>query len=199
MSKEALTPKFRVSYPNVFEARKNEMSDKMEYSLTGIFPKDTDFTKLEAAVKVAVVDKWGEDRKGWPRSLRLPFRKSEELAEVGEDENVKRDANGKLVLPMGHEEGGKWIRMKSNLKPGLIGANREDIIDKNQFYAGCFARATVKAFAYEVKGNAGVSLWLQNIQKTGDGEPLAGRPKAQDQFEAIPDLAQGSSSDALFS
>lgn len=199
MSKEALTPKFRVSYPNVFEARQNEKSGEMEYSLSAIFPKGADLTKVQAAVSAAITEKWGVDSKKWPKPLRLPFRKAEELAEIGEDQNAKRDAQGKLVLPMGHEEGGVWLRLKSKLQPGLIDANKEDIIDKNQFYAGCYARASVKAFAYDKAGNRGVSLWLQNIQKMGDGEPLAGRPKAQDQFEAITDLAAGSSSDALFS
>lgn len=170
----------------------------MEFSLVAIFPKGADLSKLEAAVKAAAEDKWGPDPKKWPKPLRSPFRKNEEMATKDEEGNVLKNDKGGLILPDGYEDGGFYIRVKSKQKPGLIDSNKEDIIDQSQFYAGCFARATVSAFAYDQKGNRGISLWLQNIQKLADGEPIGGRPKAQDEFEAIPELSSGSDSTSIF-
>jgi hypothetical protein len=66
---------------------------------------------------------------------------------------------------------------------------RRNAISKedNTFFSGCYARASLVAFAYDKMGNKGVSFALQNIQKTRDGEPFSGRKKAEDEFDAIED------------
>jgi hypothetical protein len=61
-----------------------------------------------------------------------------------------------------------------------IGPDRKD-----EFYAGCFARATIRAFAYDKNGNKGVSFALQNVQKLKNGEPFGSKRKAEDDFEAV--------------
>ena len=63
----------------------------------------------------------------------------------------------------------------------------QDIIEEKDFYPGCYARATVRAFAYDQAGNRGVAFGLQNIQKLADGEPLGGRTKPHDDFEPVDD------------
>lgn len=201
---EAMTPKFRVSFPKVFKAEVNKMSGKEEYSLTAIFPKDSDLSKVTSAIEAAAEEKWGPDKKKWPKPLRNPIRKAEDMAQKDDEGNAIKDENGTFILSPGHEAGGLWVRLKSKQKPGLIDAKRDPIIDETQFYAGCWARATVKAFAYEQAGNKGVSLWIQNIQKLSDGDAIGGgRPKAEDQFEAISDLtdaaSNSSSADSIFS
>jgi hypothetical protein len=68
-----------------------------------------------------------------------------------------------------------------------------DIIEEKDFYSGCFARATVRAFAYSNKGNNGVAFGLQNIQKLRDGDPLGGRTRPSDDFQAVGDAGDSSS------
>lgn len=172
-----MTPKFRVSYPNVFKPRLNTMSKKEEFSLTALFPKDADLTVLKDAMKKAIVDKWGADEKKWPKRLRSPFR------DQGEREKELDD--GSKALPDGYVKGAKFLNLKCYKKPGVIDQSKNDIISPADFYPGCWARATVAAFAYDTAGNQGVSFWLNNIQKVAEGEPFSGRPKAEDEFAAI--------------
>ena len=184
-----LTPKFRVSYPNVFRAKKNDLSGKDEFSVVALFPKGSDLRALQAAAKEVTVEKWGADPKKWPKNLRSPFRKHEEKMTETDD--------GKQVYPSGMEEGGIFMNLKSSQKPGVVDATVQDIIEESEFYAGCYARATVRAYAYEMKGNSGVSFGLQNIQKVAEGDPLGSRTKAQSDFSAI-ESGDGDSADNLF-
>lgn len=172
-----LTGKFRVSYPNVFKTKKNDLNGKDEYSVVAIFPKGADLSKLQAACKEAAKEKWGDKI---PANLRSPFRKHEER----QIENEKGD----MIFPAGMEAGGIFINLKSNQRPGVVNERTEDIINESEFYAGCFARATVRPYAYGGPGTKfapGIAFGLQNIQKMADGEPLGSRTKPQDDFEAI--------------
>lgn len=194
-----MTPKFRVSFPNLFKPRKNDMSGKMEYGVMALFSKGTDLSKLQAAVKQAVEQKWGTDQKKWPKDpetgkvkIRMPFRKHEE-------KRYEND-NGDLVFPPGMEEGGIFINLKSIQKPGVVDQDVQDIINESDVYAGCYARATVSVYAYETKGNCGVSFGLQNLQKMGEGDPLGSRTKPQDDFAPIAGAgaSEGATADSIF-
>lgn len=181
-----MTPKFRVSYPNVFKPKKNQLSGKDEYSVVALFPKGTDLSVLQKAAKEAIEAKWGPDKAKWPKNLRNPFRDQGERAK--EDE-----ATGKLVLPAGYEEGAIYLNLKSSQRPGIVDQNVQDIIDESQFYAGCWARATVSCYAYDQAGNRGVAFGLGNIQKVAEGDPLGGRTRPQDDFAAIDGAGEMSS------
>lgn len=187
-----MTPQFRVSYPNVFKPKRNELNGKDEYSLVALFPKGADLSGLKKAAQEAIAEKWGPDQKKWPKNLRTPFRNQSEKATVDE-------ATGRTVYPAGMEDGGIFMNLKSNQKPGLVNERVEDIISETEFYAGCWARATVRAYAYDNKGNCGVSFGLQNIQKMKDGEPLGSRTKPQDDFAPIEGAGEvGKDASSLF-
>lgn len=170
------TPTFRVSYPNVFKAKRNDLNGQDEFSIVALFKKGEDLSALKAAAQKAIVDKWGPDKEKWPKNLRSPFRDQAERA---------KDVDGKRILPAGHEEGAIFLNLKSKQRPGVVDQNVQDIIDESQFYAGCFARASVNAFAYDQKGNRGVSFGLGNIQKVKDGEPLGNRARPEADFAPI--------------
>lgn len=172
-----LTPIFRVSYPNVFKARLNDQNGKMEFSVAALFKKGENLDKLKAAAQAAIIEKWGADKAKWPKNLRSPFR--------DQGEREYENDEGKMVMPQGMEKGAIFMNFKSQQKPGVVNEKVEDMINESEFYAGCFARATVRCFAYSQKGNNGVSFGLQNIQKVGEGEPLGSRTKAQDDFAPI--------------
>lgn len=165
MADVIMTPEFRVSFPAVFKARSSKSDDGSDgtpkYGITMLFAKDADLSKLKAAAQAAAKEKWGDKI---PKNLRSPFR------DQGEKELE------------GYVEGAVFINATSLQKPGLVDRNREDIIDETEFYAGCYARATVSAFAYDKKGNRGVAFGLNNVQKLRDGESLSGRTRAQDDF-----------------
>lgn len=176
MSEKVMTPEFRVSFPHVFKAQKpmNEGAEP-KYGISMLFPKGADLSKLKAIAKEAIQEKWGDKP---PKNLRSPFR------DQGEKEYS------------GYEEGAIFVNATSKMKPGIVDRNREDIISEEDFYAGCYARATIRAFAYDVSGNRGVGFGLQNLQKLRDGEPLGGRTSPQSDFEDVAGGDDGEVDDA---
>jgi hypothetical protein len=169
--KKVITPKFRVSFPSVFKPTAFE-NQTPKYSLVMLFPKTEDLSKLKAAVLAAGIEEWGPKEK-WPKGLKLPFR----------DGDTKPEREG---YP------GHFFVSASNSKrkPGLVDHRKEEIINPEDFYAGCFARAEIIAFAYDKAGNKGISFSLQNIQKLGDGPEFSGRKRAQDTFDAVEDQSE---------
>lgn len=177
---QVLTPEFRVSYPKVFKAERNDLNGKDEFGLVALFKKGEDLANLKAAAKAACEKKWGADPKKWPKTLRDPFRK--------QDDREKEDDDGNAFMPDGYEKGAFYINAKSQKRPGLVDAKLQDIIDENDFYGGCYARAQVNAYAYETKGNAGVAFGLNHIQKLREGEPFGSAPRnASDVFSPVED------------
>jgi len=175
--KRVVTPMFRASYAHVFKATAMEGSDEKNYSISMIFPKSTDLKPIKAAIQAAIKEKWGDKK---PKGLRLPFRD-------GDEEREEDEAYAESI----------FINCKSKNKPGIIDRDRNDILDESEFYSGCYARATVTAYAWDNKFGKGVSLGLDNLQKLKDGEPLGGRaPDAADDFEDdLDDLDLGDDSD----
>ena len=110
--------------------------------------------------------------------LRKPFR---DQAEKEKDD----DKTGQKFMPDGYEKGAIFISAKSYNKPGVVDQDVQDIINESDFYGGCFARMTVQASAYDQKGNSGVSFWIQNIQKTREGDPFGGKTRATDDFAPV--------------
>jgi hypothetical protein len=182
MTDNTISPKFRVSYPQVFRPKKNDLNGKDEYSMVALFGPKEDIAVLKKAATDAIVEKWGADKTKWPANLRSPFRKHEEKEKEGK-------------LPDGMEAGGIFITLRSIQRPGLVDGNRQPIIDETGFYAGCYARAQVRAYAYDQKGNRGVAFGFQNVQKMADGDPIAGRQRAEDAFEPVADTSGAGSAD----
>lgn len=177
-STQCITPEFRVSYPKVFRPERNELNGKDEYSLVALFKKGEDLSRLKAACKAACEKKWGKDPKKWPKNLRDPFR--------DQGEREKEDEDGNTFMPDGYIKGAVFLNLKSGKRPGLVGPDNQDIIDEAEFYGGCYARAQVNAAAYDMKGNQGVSIYLNHVQKLRDGESFGAAPRnPQDVFEAV--------------
>lgn len=159
------TPPFRVSFPHVFEPHSGFENQEPKYSLTMLFPKDSNLAPLKKLAKEAAIKKWGDKI---PSNLRNPFRDG--TAEKPELEGY---------------EGMIFVAASSKMKPGIVDQSVNPILDQSDFYAGCWARATITAFAYDTMGNKGVAFGLQNIQKLKDDEAFSGRAKAEDEFDPV--------------
>lgn len=172
MGDKVMTPEFRVSFPSVFEARAFAEGQTKKFELTALFPAGTDLSPLKALAKAAAVDKWGDKI---PANLRSPFR----------DGSEKPDLEG--------YEGCVFVKMTSLQRPGVVDQNVQPIIEPSDFYGGCYARASITAFAYDQMGNKGVSFGLQNVQKLRDGDAFSGRSKPEEDFEPVAtDATEGS-------
>lgn len=175
--KKCVTHEFRVSFPALFTPKAFE-GQEAKYSIVMLFPKSVDLGKaaggqlvsLKQAAINAAIEKWGPKEK-WPKGLRFPFRNGDE----------KEDTEG--------YKGHIFVSASSKTQPGLVNAHLKPILNEREFYAGCYARAEVIAFAYDKVGNKGVSFSLQNVQKLRDGDPFSGRKAAEDVFDAVEDTS----------
>jgi len=175
---KVITPEFRVSFPNVFQPKSFEGQDP-KYSLVMLFDKKEDLAALKALAKKAVEDKWPDITKR-PKNLRNPFR---------DGDTERPDVDGYA--------GKLFISASSKMKPRVVDQSVQDIISDTDFYAGCYARASLTVFAYDTAGNRGVAFGLQNVQKLRDGEPFSGRAKPEDEFEAVK-VTESANKDAAF-
>lgn len=183
MATQLLTPKFRILYPKLFTPEVNKLSGKTEYSLIAVFPKGTDKSKLEKAMTEAIVKKFGEDKKKWPKNIRSPFRACEEKEKEGQ-------------LPSGYEEGGFFMNIKSQVPsdpakaasykpPQVFDKTKTLMLDQSNMYGGCFCQALVNASAYSQAGNAGVSFYLDAVIKVADGKPVSTKLEASAVFQGV--------------
>ncbi len=181
---EMRTPEFRVSYPNVFKPKLNELSEtpKYEYLVDGIFDKNTtDLNPFKKIINAAIIEKWGS-KKDAPKNLLYPIKDGDEM------ENP--------------DYAGKWImsfKASENYKPNVISTRKDangkfiPIVAERDFYGGCYAHVMTNAYGWDFKHKksgavikAGVSFNLGNIQKLRDGEKFGGGFSApEDDFEGF--------------
>ncbi len=164
--KKVITPKFRVSFPYVFK-QNTYNADNPKYTLTMLFPKKSDLSEIEAIILAAIEARWPDVAKR-PKNIANPLR----------DGDVERDGTPGY-------EGCIFASCSSQEKPQIIDFEKKELFDDTEFYAGCYARASIVAYTYDIKGNRGVALGLQNVQKLADGEKFSGRAKAADEFDAV--------------
>jgi hypothetical protein len=141
-----------------------------------LFDKKTaknDLAELKKLCQEVALAQWGAKL---PTNLRNPFKD-------GDQENQKRIAEGKE--PQESNKGMIYVQSKSSFMPGLVNQKREPIINQDEFYGGCYARAQVNVYAYSQAGNNGVNLGLLHIQKVKDGDPFGNRSRPEDAFSPI--------------
>lgn len=167
MSKtKVVTGKVRLSYVNLFEPRAAEEGKDPKYSVCLLIPKSDKATvaAVRAAIATAAEAAKAQNNGKIPANLKSPLR----------DGDVERDSE---------EYRDHWfINATSKLRPGVVDAGMQRIIDPTEVYSGCYGRAAVNFYYYSVNGNRGVAAGLQNVQKLEDGEPLGGRSRAEDDF-----------------
>lgn len=167
------SPPFRVSFPEVFEKKGYDGSDP-KYSVVMLF-YPAKFSKKEAAQFKAMKALLSE-------ACDIKFSKP--LDEMKKNPSFKRGLRMGEEKPDldGYGEGCVFATASSKMQPGLIDRDRSPIMRPEDFYPGCWARATLTAYGYDNKSK-GVAFGLQNLQKLGEGESFSGRTAADEDFE----------------
>lgn len=168
------TPPGVLSFPNLFKARAAAEGQDPKFSGVLIFDKAAqntpEYKAMRLAVQAAIKEKWGDAKATDPKfikRLRLPFR----------DCADKADTAGYDV------EGGVFVSATSKQPPGVVDGSLYEMVESD-VWPGQIARFSVRAFAYEVSGNAGVSFGLNNVQIIKkDMAPIAGKRRAEDDFD----------------
>ena len=87
--------------------------------------------------------------------------------------------------------GEKWLKQATEnnayakTAPGVVDRKRQPILDKNEFYSGCYGYVSITIYPFNNLTNKGISVGLNHVMKTKDGEFLGGRSSAEDDFSDI--------------
>lgn len=177
-STKVITGKVRFSYANVFEPTAMQDGQTPKYNVSIIISKSD--TKTVEAIKKAI----------------------EAAKEAGKskiaDKNGKIPVNLKTPLRDGDEErpddpayeNSYFINANSGRKPGIVDRDLNPIMSRDDFYSGCYGRASINFYAFNVNSK-GIACGLNNLQKLEDGERLAGGSSAEEDFggdNAVDDL-----------
>ncbi len=156
----------RFSYANVHQAVSVNGGDP-KFSASIIIPKSDKKTikKINDAIQKAIEE--NKDKFGGkiPSNLKTPMR----------DGDVDREDDEAYADSY-------FINANSKLKPGIVDADLNPIMDQSEFYSGCYGRVSLTFYGFNVNGNRGIAAGLQNVMKTKDGEAMGGRSTAEDDF-----------------
>ena len=78
-------------------------------------------------------------------------------------------------------EGMMFINANSQRKPSIVDKDLNPIMTQEEFYSGCYGRASINFYAFNVQSK-GIAAGLNNLQKLEDGEMLAGGSTADEDF-----------------
>ena len=170
-STKVITGLVRFSYVNIFRSRAFREGQDAKYSICLLIPKTDKATldkiqnAMDTAIEQGVTSKWGGKT---PKNLKLPLRDGDE-----ERADEAPEYAGMMFL-----------NANSNQKPGIIDRDRNEILDDEEVYSGCWGRASINFYPFDSNGNRGVGVGLNNIQKIKDGERLgAARASAEADFD----------------
>lgn len=166
----------RWSYANVWEP-KTIAGGTPKYSVSLIIPKSDTVTveKIRKAIQAAYEE--GQSKlKGNGKSvpplaaLKTPLRD-------GDAERPDDPAYANAY----------FVNANSATAPGVVDADRQEIIDRSEVYSGVYGRASINFYAFNSNGNKGIACGLNNLQKIRDGEPLGGKSSAVSDFSTDAD------------
>ena len=170
---KVITGTCRFSYCSVWEPKSINGSDP-KYSVSVLIPKSDKETEKKIRDAIQAAYKEGESllkgKGSLPplTALKTPLR------------------DGDLERPDDPAYAGMWfMNANSKVAPQIVDAACNPILDRGEFYSGCWGRASVTFFAFSSNGNRGIACGLNNLQKLRDGDPLGGRTSAAADFGGL--------------
>ena len=168
-STKVITGKARFCYVNVFEPTSMVEGGDKKYNICILIPKSDTKTveRIKAAIEAAkvvgkakIADKNGKI----PSTIKTPLRD-------GDEERSDDPAY----------ENCWFINANSTRKPSIVDKDLNPIMSQDEFYSGCYGRASISFYAFNVQSK-GIAAGLNNLQKLEDGEMLAGGSSANEDF-----------------
>ncbi len=165
--KANITPKSTANFANqLLKAKSIGKSDPF-FSVTIVRPKEDPFwKKLTDQLHDAIKEKYG----------KLPKKIRDWPIKDGNDTEYADWQDCFYFAPKRFEVDGR---------PQMVNADLEEIMDPAEIYSGMECRVSYRCAAWQFENKTGVSVYMDNVQKTNDGDPI-GRvaPKAVDDFAA---------------
>lgn len=165
------TPYAILAFPSLFKPRPRFGGMEQEvFQATLIFPPASQKSPAYKAMQDAVVlqAKEGFSESVKMNSLTMPFK----------------DAGEKAGQWAGFEPGSTYIKTWTSNKPGVVDANRNDILLPEEVWAGQMVRANVTPKFWVNSGKRGVSFYLNHIQIVKSDMPrIDGKASASKAFD----------------
>ncbi len=170
-STKVVTGKVRFCYVNVFEPTAMNEGDTPKYNICILIPKE-DAKTVEAIKKAIEAAKQAGKAKLANKNGQIPADAALKLPL--RDGDVERPDDPAF-------EGMYFINANSNRRPSVVDKSLNPIMEREEFYSGCYGRASVNFYAFNVSSK-GIACGLNNLQKLADGEMLAGGSTADEDF-----------------
>lgn len=153
-----VTNKVRFSYLNAFEPAGFEGQEK-KYSVSLIIPKSDTATidKINKGIEQLKEQFKLRNNGKVPGNFKTPLRDGD--ADRADDANYADSY---------------FINASSKFQPGMVNKDLQAIIDPNELYSGCYGRASINLYLFDVSGNRGIAAGLNHLQKLADGPNLGG-------------------------
>jgi hypothetical protein len=159
-STKVITGKVRFSYVHVFEPTSIEEGGTKKYSVAILIPKKDKKTLAAITAAITAAAEEGKTSKFGgkiPPTLKKPLRDGDE--EKPDDENYA---------------GMMFLNASSVRRPGVVDQELNEIMDRDEFYSGCWGKASLNFYAFSVSGNKGIAAGLNNLMKLEEGDNLGG-------------------------
>lgn len=79
-----------------------------------------------------------------------------------------------------------WLNASTKTKPAIFKKVAGEVVEvksEEEVYSGCYVKAKINFFTFDVDGNKGIGVGLLGLFKTKDGERLAGGGASASDFE----------------
>ena len=166
----------RLSYIHLLEPREAQPGQKPKYDAQLIIPKTC--TKTIAQINEMIQnarDNAVQEGKQWAKNAKSPLRD-------GDGERPNGGAYGPEC------KGCMVMNASSTRKPGIVDRKLQPIIDPAEIYSGMWANVDLAFNTYDMNGNKGIKVYLNNVQKVRDDDALGGAAeRPENVFAAVTD------------
>jgi hypothetical protein len=164
------SPYGTLAFPHLFKPRPRAEGGEAVFSTTVIFSpaqqKTPAFKAMQDGCIAAAREKFGD--KVALNSVKMPFR----------------DAAEKEGKYEGFEEGFIFINPWTKSKPGIVNAQRQEVILPEEVWAGQLVRVNITPYGWINSGKKGVSFALNHVQIVKTDTPrIDGRGTASSVFD----------------
>lgn len=170
----------RFSFAHVFEPKQFAEEGKAKYQVTLLIPKSTKQGKaLIKQIQDEIENLKNENLKGtFKGSLGSKF-----WSPLRDGDEDKPDTEG--------YEGMMFICCKSDRKPDVFDSKLQPIVEREEFYSGCYGHASFNLYPYNSNGSKGIGAGLLGVVKLKDGEPFGEGGSSVEDFKTFMDVDAG--------
>ena len=169
----------RVSYVTLKEPKAFEDDKTPKYSVTFLIQKDSpDVARIKKVLNEMYKANKESKFKGLPitsKKIWNPLRDGDEYADEKEAEGVNADAY----------RGCYYLKATSISQPKAFDSDKQDILDLDEVYSGCYCRGVIVGNAYHNTDykTRGFSFYLNSVMKMKEGEQLGGVSASPDEYD----------------